>query len=452
MPDVIHDLYQSRIYPPMSHPLSDPAVSVVAARMAGLKTPVPRSARILEIGCSSGHNLIPLAMRWPEARFTGIDLVESAVVKARERAAMLGLGNIEFLARDLREFGPLGEPFDFIIAHGFFSWVPDKVKLKLLDFCRRNLSLSGIATVSFNLECGWKARLPVIAKARAIQQAGAVDEMSALAILRTVTSPQDAEIAIIDDMMAKGPAILPFDDFAPVNDPWPLKRFESAAADAGLRWLGASDPGEDFPSMLSEGDLAELMDRGLGPLDLQIVIDEMLGRTFRSDVLCRDDAPVEQMVPPERVLEFSLRAGAEPGDPEAGDIHRAIRSFAPACVSCEKVATKLTNRNDESLVRRISKGIRRGWIRARIEPVDYPVEPPEFPKLDLFRMSCAREGLPLVDAWHQPCSFPAGHYQVLVAMDGSCRLEELEVLAKRLCPELAFAPWIHHLAGRGFFT
>ena len=67
MPDVIHELYQSRIYPPMSHPSSDPAMSAVVARMAGLDTSPPRSARILEIGCSSGHNLIPLAMRWPQA-------------------------------------------------------------------------------------------------------------------------------------------------------------------------------------------------------------------------------------------------------------------------------------------------------------------------------------------------------------------------------------------------
>ena len=134
MPDAIHELYQRLVYPPMSHPLSDPAVSAVAARLGGLEVPHPRRARILEIGCCSGHNLIPLAQRWPESRFTGIDLAERAIHEARERAAAAGIGNVDFHAVDLREFEPADGPFDFIIAHGFFSWVPDEVKVGFAGF------------------------------------------------------------------------------------------------------------------------------------------------------------------------------------------------------------------------------------------------------------------------------------------------------------------------------
>ena len=64
----------------------------------------------------------------------------------------------------------------------------------------------------------------------------------------SVTEPDSPELAIIDDMLAKGPAILAFDDFGPVNDPWPLDRFVHAAAAAGLRWLGESDPGQNLPA------------------------------------------------------------------------------------------------------------------------------------------------------------------------------------------------------------
>ena len=46
MEDPIHELYESQVYPAMSHPLSDPAVSAVAARMGGLKTAHPAKARI----------------------------------------------------------------------------------------------------------------------------------------------------------------------------------------------------------------------------------------------------------------------------------------------------------------------------------------------------------------------------------------------------------------------
>ncbi|MEY3895718.1 MAG: hypothetical protein RLZZ214_1238 [Verrucomicrobiota bacterium] len=449
MPDIIHELYEKQVYPPMSHPLSDPAVTAVASRMAGLDVPHPRRARILEIGCCSGHNLIPLAQRWPESRFTGIDLAARSIDEARDRAARTGLGNVDFHAVDLREYAPVDGPFDFIIAHGFFSWVPDEVKAALLVFCHQHLSPSGIATVSFNLECGWKPRLPVIAKARAIQQAGGVDEIPALEILKSVLPPDAPEIAIIDDMLAKGPAILAFDDFGPVNDPWPLERFVQAAANAGLRWLGESDPGENFPSELSEEFLVELRNQVRDPLAYQLAVDEAMGRTFRSGVLSRADAPVVERLSLEKVLEFSFRAGEAPTDPADRELFQIIQSFAPSCVPVSQITPASDAR---SLARQLHDGIARGWLRPRIEPVDYDPEPPEFPRLDEFRLLCARENLPLVDAWHKPCAFPEPHYQVLAAMNGDLSCEQLAAFSKSRCPELAFDPWLRHLARRGMLA
>ncbi len=442
MLDVIHELYVKHIYPPMSHPLSDPAVSAVAARMSGLNTAHPAKARILEIGCCSGHNLIPLAMRWPESEFIGIDLAETSIREARERASGAGVGNVTFHAVDLRDFQADGGPFDFIIAHGFFSWVPDEVKAALLDFCRNHLSPSGIATVSFNVESGWTARLPVIHQTRAIQRAGGCDIVSALEILRTVTEPDSPEIAIIDDMLAKGPAILAFDDFGPVNDPWSLDRFVQAAEDAGLRWLGESDPGEAVGDLLREGK---------SELDFQHALDIAADRTFRSVVLCQSAAPLENPPHFERVLECSVRAGQEPHDSEDLKIWRTIHTFAPACVPLREVIEALPEMTSGELQRAISNGIKSGWILPRIEPLNYDPEVPESPRLNAFRLLCAKKALPLVDAWHKACAFPAAHYQVLAAMDGSRTYAELAAFSKSECPELAFEPWLHHLAWRGMF-
>ncbi|MGL4399578.1 MAG: methyltransferase domain-containing protein, partial [Luteolibacter sp.] len=434
MPDAVHDLYQNHAYPPMSHPLSDPAVSAVAAKLGGLEVPHPRRARILEIGGSSGHNLSPLARRWPGSRFTGIDLAQQAIADARGRASAAWVGNVVFHCADLRDFEPVGGTFDFIIAHGFFSWVADEAKEALLLFCRRHLSPNGIATISFNLECGWKPRLPVIAKARAIQQAGAGDIVSALQILRSITDETDSGVSVIDDMLAKGAAILACDDFAPVNDPWPLDRFVQAACNAGLRWLGESDPGANLPSELSDGFLSELRNQTQDPLEVQLAVDEALGRTFRSGVLCRDDAPVAERVSLEKVMEFFYQAGAAP--PDADEIVGAARSNAPACQSWSELMARLPEHDERSVARRVFEGITRGWLRPRIEPVAFMVEPPAFPLLDPFRLLCARKSLPLVDAWHRPCLFPAAHYQVLAAMDGSGDQQKLATLAKSVCPDL----------------
>ena len=452
MADVIHELYDRRVYPPMSHPLADPAVSAVAARIGGLEVPAPQQARILEIGCCSGHHLLPLAQRWPESRFIGMDLSARSIGEARDRADRVGLSNIIFHVADLREFEPEGGPFDYIIAHGFFSWVPDEVKATLLSFCRRHLSRSGIATVSFNLECGWKRRLPVIAKVRAIQQARGGDEFSALEILRQVTDSGDPESAVIDDMLAKGAAILAFDDFGPVNDPWSLDRFARAAAGAGLRWLGESDPGENIPSCLSQEQRSALGADADDSLGFQLALDQAAQRTFRSGVLCRDDAPVLPGISLGRILDFSVRAGPPPVDGAVNEIHRVLDSLAPACVSVRELIKRLPALDTREVAAGIYEGITCGWVRPRIEPVVFEAAPPEFPRLDGFRLLCARDGLPLVDAWHQPCAFPQGHYQVLALMDGSRSRQELAEFSRDRCPELAFDPWLRHLAWRGMFA
>ncbi|MBC8125621.1 MAG: class I SAM-dependent methyltransferase, partial [Gloeobacteraceae cyanobacterium ES-bin-144] len=84
MSDLIHELYETRAYPAMSHPSSDPALTAVAALLAGLRVRHPSQSKILEIGCASGLNLIPLAIRWPQSRFVGIDLSGPAIQQARE--------------------------------------------------------------------------------------------------------------------------------------------------------------------------------------------------------------------------------------------------------------------------------------------------------------------------------------------------------------------------------
>jgi hypothetical protein len=82
----------------------------------------------------------------------------------------------------------------------------------------------------------------------------------------------------------------------------------------------------------------------------------------------------------------------------------------------------------------------------------YDPEPPLRPQLDGFRLECARRRLPLVDAWHRPCTFPERHFEMLAQMDGPLDQQALAAHAARVCPELDFSPWLRHLAGRGMFA
>jgi SAM-dependent methyltransferase len=452
MSDNIQRLYETRVYPAMSHPSSDPALTSVAAILAGLEVRHPARARILEIGCCSGLNLIPLAMRWPESCFVGIDLSGPAIREARGLAQAAGVNNIEFHAMDLQNYDPGGEGFDFIIAHGFLSWVPDEVKAALFTFCQQHLAPTGIATISFNLECGWLPRFSVIEKVRAIQQAGARDEMVALQVLRTVTEEDSEELGIIDDMLAKGAAILAFDDFGPVNDPWSLERFVRVAANSGLRWLGESDPGKNLPPGLEANDLGRLQQQHGDPLSLQIAADALVNRTFRSVIVCREDARLAPRITMERLLEFSVRPHPTRVMKNQNQVTRTIGSDFPYGVGVCELLPFCGDLDEKEIARQVLAGIQSGDLLPRIDEEGFNAWVPEYPALKPFRLECARRGMPLVDFWHQPCSFPARHHAVLTAMDGTCDVASLAEISKTQCPELAFGPWFRHLAGRGMFA
>ncbi len=456
---LVSDLYQNHRYPAMSHPFTDPAVTAVAARIGGLATANPRRARILEIGCASGLNLLPLARRWPESQWLGIDLSSEAIAAARELAAEAGIGNAEFHAVDLRYFAPDGEPFDYIIAHGFFSWVPDEVKLTLLDFCRRHLAPAGVATISFNLSAGWAYRQPVVAMVRALQAATGGDLVATIELLRDAIDPATPYGGhlhwILGNMLGKGRDILTFDDFGPVNDPWPFDQFVLAAARAGLRWLGESNPAENIPSALGEAQRMALSPLVTHPLHAQLAADFATGRTFRSGVLCRDDAPTLPGLTNEGILEFAVRAGetAPTGtDPLAQAFYQNLNAAGPQCVPLREILTAMPDADQSALAGVVFEGITRGLIRPRIDPVRFDPQPPDHPSLNPLTLACARRCLPLVDIWHKPCSFPIGHHEVLVAMDGSRSRAELAALARERCPDLNFEPWLQHLAERGFFA
>src|SRR6056297_2396907 len=67
----------------------------------GLVPAPSENARVLELGCASGGNLIPLAAAAPEGRFVGIDLTDRHVRDGQDAVARLGLQNVEIRQGDI---------------------------------------------------------------------------------------------------------------------------------------------------------------------------------------------------------------------------------------------------------------------------------------------------------------------------------------------------------------
>lgn len=74
-------------------------------------------SRILELGCGKGFNSLFCAQHLHKAEFTGTDLLEQHLVKARDFAAKAGQTNVRY---EQASYEPLPERFrDFDLAFGF---------------------------------------------------------------------------------------------------------------------------------------------------------------------------------------------------------------------------------------------------------------------------------------------------------------------------------------------
>ena len=119
----------------------------------------PTGYRVLELGCANGANLLPLAWYRRHGDFTGIDASARQIALANESKDRLGLTNLHFINADFRSAPEMLEgPFDIIMAHGVFSWVPDDARDAMLELSAALLSPSGLLYLNYNAQPGWKVR------------------------------------------------------------------------------------------------------------------------------------------------------------------------------------------------------------------------------------------------------------------------------------------------------
>ena len=131
----------------------------LTSRLHGGPQPSLKTYRVLELGCADGANLLPLAYYRRQGTFVGVDGAGSQIDIANSRKAALGLANIEFIHSDFLTAGQqLSGYFDYIIAHGVFSWVPPEVRNALFELCAEHLLPGGLLYLNYNTRPGWNIR------------------------------------------------------------------------------------------------------------------------------------------------------------------------------------------------------------------------------------------------------------------------------------------------------
>ncbi len=290
--------YDELPYDSLPLPETQPDFLAAVARLHGFDAPEPNCARILELGCAQGGNLIPLAWRWPESECVGVELSRVQAQAGAEFIDRLGLANVRILHGDLAALpDDLGQ-FDYILAHGVFSWVPPTVQQALLDVCRRHLSAEGVAYISFNVAAGWEKLQPL--RAALIERTSAdlpapERHRQALQVLAELEA-EWSDAALLKEiayLKTAAPSYLFHEYLADFNVPMSIADFAALLGTHGLRYVGEAGP---------RSAVVELEDAwGLAPeslagrwLDAEAALDESLASRFRRALVCRDDAQSAQ--------------------------------------------------------------------------------------------------------------------------------------------------------------
>ena len=290
--------YDELPYDSLPLPETQPDFLAAVARLHGFDAPDPGRARILELGCASGGNLIPLAWRWPESRCVGVELSR---VQAEAGAAFirhLGLSNVRIIHGDLAALpDDLGE-FDYIIAHGVFSWVPPAVQQALLEVCRRHLSPHGIAYLSFNVEAGWNPLQPLrtaLTERTAADLPAPARFEQALRVLDALETEWSDPVLLkeIAYLKSAAPSYLFHEYLAEFNAPMRFAEFAAQLDTHGLRYVGEAGPRRAVVELEDGWGLIPESMAGRW-LDAEAALDEALATRFRRAVIARADAPCAQ--------------------------------------------------------------------------------------------------------------------------------------------------------------
>jgi SAM-dependent methyltransferase len=299
--------YDTVPYPSMPFQQTHPARMAAVARLHGIAATSPNRCRVLELGVGDGANLIPLATVYPESEFIGVDLAPTPVAKGNAVITALGLSNCRLIAADIRTVNDDLGPFDYIIAHGVFSWVPDDVREALLALCQQLLAPNGIAYVSYNAYPGCHVREiywdlikfhthNLSDPSQKIHQARAALEFLAEGLTVSGSLGEYIRDEAMHIARERHGAVIYHDDLAGLNRPFYFHDFAGLAARHGLQFLAEADYSDmnldAFPSPVAE----HLYELGRVNVVLQQQYRDFLKlRRFRQTLLVRNGLKVERM-------------------------------------------------------------------------------------------------------------------------------------------------------------
>jgi methyltransferase-like protein/SAM-dependent methyltransferase len=305
---------------------SRPEKMAVMATLFGLNPPDITRARILELGCSAGGNVIPLAMLQPGIEALGVDISEVQIKQGQDIIAQLGLTNCKLQVLDIvNSQDALEGQFDYIVCHGVFSWVPASVRKAIMQIIRDRLTPNGVAYVSYNVYPGWKAREVIremmlyhasghkTPKDR-LQQAKAIVDY-----IKNLSGEQTAYGKLLRDEAAhlsrSSDYYLHHEYLELENNPMYFRDFMEQAVEHKLAYLGEVSLPDMAPQRLGAEISTTLHNLSGGNiLATEQYMDFFLNRSFRQTLLVHESnaGKINRGIRPQSLLNFCITTNLVP--------------------------------------------------------------------------------------------------------------------------------------------
>ena len=301
--DVQQTIYSELGYKSMPFPYTTPATLEAYAALVGVSAPNPKTARVLELGATYGGNIISQALFNPDATFIGIELSQEQVEKGNEVIANAGLTNVSLIQSDIASIGSEIGTFDYIIAHGVYSWVDDGVKDALLRLIDEHLAEDGIAYISYNTYPGWhtmdEVRQLMMFSNRDKTQFNHKEKVLHGKTIGSIVGSQILKydnlkernskfLGALRSVMQKDEYYVGHDHLEPNNDPVYFYQFNDHLEAHNLAYLCDADLTLSMVRSF-DADIADTLDK-LALNDhvaQEQYLDFMLDTTFRKSIICK---------------------------------------------------------------------------------------------------------------------------------------------------------------------
>ena len=301
--DVQQTIYSELGYKSMPFPYTTPATLEAYAALVGISAPNPKTARVLELGATYGGNIISQALFNPDATFVGIELSQEQVEKGNEVIANAGLTNVSLIQSDIASIGSEIGTFDYIIAHGVYSWVDDGVKEALLRLIDEHLAEDGIAYISYNTYPGWhtmdEVRQLMMFSNRDKTQFNHKEKVLHGKTIGSIVGSQILKydnlkernskfLGALRSVMQKDEYYVGHDHLEPNNDPVYFYQFNDHLGAHNLAYLCDADLTLSMVRSF-DADIADTLDK-LALNDhvaQEQYLDFMLDTTFRKSIICK---------------------------------------------------------------------------------------------------------------------------------------------------------------------